>query len=36
MPAGRAYYVAAPRENLALPHVAAFRDWLRAEAEALR
>lgn len=36
MPTGRGYYVASPRENLARAHVAAFRDWLRAEAEALR
>jgi LysR family glycine cleavage system transcriptional activator len=33
---GRAYYVAAPRERLARAHVAAFRDWLREEATALR
>jgi LysR family glycine cleavage system transcriptional activator len=33
---GRAYYVVAPRERLALPHVSAFRDWIRAEAASLR
>jgi LysR family glycine cleavage system transcriptional activator len=36
MPTGRAYYIAAPRESLAHAHVAAFRDWLRVEANALR
>ena len=32
----RAYYIAAPRENLVRPQVAAFRNWLRAQAKALR
>jgi LysR family glycine cleavage system transcriptional activator len=36
MPTGRAYYVAAPREKLARPCVAAFREWLRGEAIRLR
>jgi LysR family glycine cleavage system transcriptional activator len=36
LPTGLAYYLAAPRESLRRPAVAAFRDWLRAEAEALR
>jgi LysR family glycine cleavage system transcriptional activator len=32
VPTGRAYYVVAPREALARPHVAAFAAWLRSEA----
>jgi LysR family transcriptional regulator, glycine cleavage system transcriptional activator len=36
LPTGVAYYLAAPRESLRRPAVAAFRDWIRAEAEALR
>jgi LysR family glycine cleavage system transcriptional activator len=35
MPTGRAYYVAAPRDRLERAPVAAFRDWLAAEARAL-
>jgi LysR family glycine cleavage system transcriptional activator len=35
MPTGRAYYMASPRECLARPCVAAFRDWLRSEASCL-
>ena len=34
-PLRRAYYCAAPRERLARPEVAAFRDWLRAQARGL-
>ena len=34
-PLRRAYYCAAPRERLARPEVAAFRDWLRAQARSL-
>jgi LysR family glycine cleavage system transcriptional activator len=33
---GLAYYLAAPRENLRRPEVAAFRDWIRLESRALR
>jgi LysR family glycine cleavage system transcriptional activator len=33
---GRAYYVVAPKARIARPHVALFRDWLRAEAASLR
>jgi LysR family transcriptional regulator, glycine cleavage system transcriptional activator len=36
MALARAYYIAAPRENLVRPHVAAFRNWLRAQGQALR
>jgi LysR family glycine cleavage system transcriptional activator len=36
MPTGRAYYVVAPRENLARAPVRAFRDWLRDEGAVLR
>ncbi|HEY3498758.1 MAG TPA: transcriptional regulator GcvA [Polyangiaceae bacterium] len=36
LPTGLAYYLAAPRESLRRPAVAAFRDWLRLEAEELR
>ncbi len=32
----RAYYIAAPRENLVRPHVTAFRNWLRTQGKALR
>jgi len=32
---GKAYYLALPRENLRVPQVAAFRDWLRGEVAAL-
>lgn len=32
VPIPRAYYIVAPRENLSRPPVAAFRDWLRAQA----
>jgi LysR family glycine cleavage system transcriptional activator len=35
-PTGRAYFLAAPRENYARPDVAAFRTWLLGEAAALR
>jgi LysR family glycine cleavage system transcriptional activator len=35
LPTGLAYYVAAPRESLARPAVAAFRDWVRNEASEL-
>lgn len=34
-PPGKAYFVAAPRENIARPHVAAFIAWLRSEATEL-
>jgi LysR family glycine cleavage system transcriptional activator len=33
---GRSYYLAAPRENLRRPAVAAFWDWVRREAATLR
>jgi LysR family glycine cleavage system transcriptional activator len=33
---GRAYYLAAPRENLRRPAVAAFWEWVRGEAATLR
>jgi LysR family glycine cleavage system transcriptional activator len=33
---GRAYYLAAPRENLRRPAVAAFWEWVRREAATLR
>jgi LysR family glycine cleavage system transcriptional activator len=36
LPTGVSYYLAAPRESLRRPAVAAFRDWLRVEAETLR
>jgi LysR family glycine cleavage system transcriptional activator len=36
LPTGKAYYLAAPRENYARPDVAAFREWLLEEAAALR
>jgi LysR family glycine cleavage system transcriptional activator len=36
LPLERAYYVAAPRRNLARPEVQAFRAWLLEEAAALR
>lgn len=36
MPTGHAYYLAAPRENRARAPVAAFCDWLFAEAAELR
>jgi LysR family glycine cleavage system transcriptional activator len=35
-PLRRAYYIAAPRANLTRPPVAAFRNWLRAQAATLR
>jgi LysR family glycine cleavage system transcriptional activator len=34
MPVARAYYVVCPRNRANEPHVAAFRAWLRAEAQA--
>jgi LysR family glycine cleavage system transcriptional activator len=36
LPTGLAYYLAAPRESLRRPVVAAFRDWLLEESESLR
>jgi LysR family transcriptional regulator, glycine cleavage system transcriptional activator len=36
MPTGRSYYLAAPKENLARPSVAKFRDWIRKETSVLR
>jgi LysR family transcriptional regulator, glycine cleavage system transcriptional activator len=36
VPTGRAYYLAAPRENLRRPAVAAFWGWVRREAATLR
>jgi LysR family glycine cleavage system transcriptional activator len=36
LPTGFAYYLAAPRESLRRPVVAAFRDWLLEETEVLR
>jgi LysR family glycine cleavage system transcriptional activator len=35
MPTGRAYYLASPRGRSMRPEVAAFREWLRAEVQAL-
>ena len=36
LPTGKAYFLAAPRENYARPDVAAFRTWLLEEAQILR
>ncbi|HEV8550746.1 MAG TPA: transcriptional regulator GcvA [Polyangiaceae bacterium] len=36
LPTGLGYYLAAPRESLRRAAVAAFREWIRAEAETLR
>lgn len=36
VPTGLGYYLAAPRESLRRAAVAAFRDWVRKEAETLR
>ena len=36
LPTEHSYYLVGPRESLARPPVAAFRDWLRAEARTLR
>jgi LysR family glycine cleavage system transcriptional activator len=36
LPTGLAYYLAAPRESLRRPVVAAFREWLLEESQALR
>jgi DNA-binding transcriptional LysR family regulator len=35
-PVGLGYYLVAPRENFRRPEVAAFRAWIRKEAQALR
>jgi LysR family glycine cleavage system transcriptional activator len=36
LPTESSYYLVGPRESLRKPHVAAFREWVRAEAATLR
>jgi LysR family transcriptional regulator, glycine cleavage system transcriptional activator len=36
VPTGLAYYLVGPRENFKRPEIAAFRRWIRQEAESLR